>query len=68
MNEQVPSKEQVDEIKRPCPECGKTLSLRRDLDGYGRPRQYGAFRFPQHAGNRWGRSCRGGGETYLGDV
>ena len=50
-----------------CPECGRVVLLERQIDGLGRPREDRPLRFTYHAGSRWGRPCRGGGQTHLGD-
>lgn len=50
-----------------CPECGRTVALHRTVDGLGRIRLNGPLLYSYHAGSRWGRPCRQGGEVYLGD-
>lgn len=50
-----------------CEGCGKTVVLYRELDGVNRPRFDRPFRYPHHAGNKWGRPCKMNGEQYMGD-
>lgn len=65
MNESLAS---LQETQRACCEfCGKTVTLARDVDGVGRLREDGPLRYSHHAGNQWGRPCRGSGEQYTGD-
>lgn len=53
--------------KGKCPDCHKTVRLERQLDGYARPMNDRPYRVSFHAGNRWGRPCRGSNELYTGD-
>jgi hypothetical protein len=50
-----------------CPDCGRRVGLYRDLDGFGRPQEDRPYRINFHAGNKWGRPCRGSNEQYTGD-
>lgn len=50
-----------------CPECRKTVVLKRDVDGHGREREDGPLRYSHHSGKYWGRPCRMSGEQLVGD-
>lgn len=47
-----------------CPPCKRRVPLTPDLDGYNRPTN--VLRFMMHAGRRWGRLCKQGGELAEG--
>lgn len=66
MNASLPTETVTPKAK--CEFCGKVVDLHRDTDGFGRPRTNQPYRYSYHAGNKWGRPCRGNGEQYIGDA
>ena len=49
-----------------CPGCRRQVPVVADKDGFGAPKFAGPFRFVEHSGLRWGRSCEGSGELAPG--
>lgn len=61
------TKEQITTPKAKCPDCSREVTLQRSNDGFGHPMEYRPYRFAHHAGNKWGRPCRGSGEQFTGE-